>query len=397
MNELKLFKYLFTVFLCLACIQETKANDTLVSFHLLEKISKMQPQKDGVFPKGIFPSYRTYALNKDRQKADINPFFTGLIIFTLQQLKNDLTPFQQQLVNSIISTAKLNLQKFKNQKGRDTYNFWPTDSPQIFPNGGWLNWFNRQQALPDDMDDTVILLLALEVTDSVANNVHTLMQSFTNNQLQVNNTFKEFQHIPAYSTWFGKKMPVDFDVSVLANILYFVQTRQLKWTTADSASLNLIIQVIKEKYYLSHPAYISPHYNSSAIILYHISRLMQIKPIPVLESYKAQLLDDTRKLLLHADNLMEKIILQTTLIRWGEYPETIQLHTAKDLTELIEEEQFSFFIANMASMLPDRFKQIMSTLQFGKFTYYCPSYNYLLLLENIILHQRKSTTLMTAK
>ena len=41
----------------------------------------------------------------------------------------------------------------------------------------------------------------------------------------------------AYSTWFGKKFPVVFDVSVLCNVLSFIQQNNLQWTKADSASL----------------------------------------------------------------------------------------------------------------------------------------------------------------
>jgi hypothetical protein len=45
-----------------------KSNDTLLTLQLLERIQTLQMSSDGVFPKGTFPTYRTYALNKDRQK-----------------------------------------------------------------------------------------------------------------------------------------------------------------------------------------------------------------------------------------------------------------------------------------------------------------------------------------
>ncbi len=367
----------------------SKANDTLLATQLLERIKLLQPASAGVFPKGVFPSYRTYALNKNRQKADINIFFTGLISFTLQNLQKYFTPYQQKIATDIMVSANASALKFKNRKGRDTYNFWPTDTPQIFPNSGWMNWFDKQQSLPDDLDDTVILLMALNVQDSIAKKIHGIMQNFTNaSNKQVNNTFKSYRSIAAYSTWFGNKMPVDFDVSVLSNVLYFVQRYNLEWTNADSSSLALICKTIEEKKHLTAAAYISPHYRTSPIILYHLSRLMQIKLIPSLEKYSASLIKDAQQLLASSDNFMDQVLLQSSLMRWGIRPPTITIDSNQPLQTIIEDESFSFFIANMASMLPDQFKKVAGNMGVGKFYYYCPAYNNLLLLENIILQQQ---------
>ncbi|MBL7760814.1 MAG: hypothetical protein JNK08_08970 [Sediminibacterium sp.] len=368
--------------------------DTLMATTLLQRIAALQPKEDGIFPKGLFPSFRTYALNQHRQKADINIFFTGLISFTLNNLRKDFTPYQQRIADSIIVAANASSAKFKNRKGRDTYNFWPTDTPVIFPNSGWMNWFNKQQALPDDLDDTVIMLLALNASDSVAKNVHDLMQAFANNgQKKVNNTFKAFRDLEAYSTWFGKKMPVDFDVSVLSNVLYFVQSYDLPWTAADSASLQLIQRLTEEKKHLTDASYISPHYSSPAIILYHISRLMQLKPIAALEKNREALIGDARKLLEKPLPFMEQVLLQTALLRWGVQPLTIRVHQDKSLMELIEDDSFSFFIANMASMLPDGLKKTAGAAGVGKFYYFCPAYNNLLMLENLIWQNRQAVSL----
>jgi hypothetical protein len=371
-------------------LNNCKANDTIVSLQLLTRIANLQNKESAVFPRGIFPSYRLYALNKNRSKADINIFFTGLISFTLQKMRTYLTPYQQSIAEQIIASGNEPAIKFKNQKGRNTYNFWPTDTPRIFPNSGWLNLFNKKQALPDDLDDTVIILLAMDVQDSIAKQVHELMQQFTNNsKKKVKNTFKGYRNIPAYSTWFGKKMPVDFDVSVLTNILYFVQHYNLPWTKADSASLFFIQKVIEEKNYINDADYVSPHYSSTTIILYHISRLMSLKPIPELEMYKDSLISFTKSKLLNTNNFLEKVLLQTSLMRWGVQPsEVITVKNNSELINRIEDEDFSFFIANMASMLPNELKKTAGAIGLGKFYYFCPAYNYVLILENL-LEQKK--------
>ena len=375
---------MLTGWLLLSFVTSSYSHDSLVMSQLLQRIDQLQSKESSVFPKGFFPSYRLYALNKDRLKADVNIFFTGLIAFTLRDIKPQLTIAQQKQADQIIANTLPVYSKFQNQKGRPTYNFWPTDTPQIFPNAGWLNVFNKSKALPDDLDDTVIMLLALQADDSTARQVHALMQGFTNNgEKKVRNTFKDYRNIGAYSTWFGKKMPVDFDVCVLANVLYFVQSYNLPWTTADSASLQLIEKVLIERKHITAAPYVSPHYSRLPNILYHLSRLMTVKPIPALEKYKPQLIEDTRLALANAHDFMDEVILSTSLLRWGVAPPTGKPHQASGIEELVEDETFSFFIANMASMLPDPMKQWMGGAGVGKFYYYCPGYNNVLLLENL--------------
>jgi len=368
---------------------KSNAFDTTIVTQLLHRIEQLQVKENGVFPKGQFPSYRTYALNQDRQKADINPFFTGLIVFTLERIKDQLTPYQQKIVEQISSKAKPSFAKFKNRKGRDTYNFWPTDTAKIFPNSGWMNLFDKRQSLPDDLDDTVILLMALGSENHLNESVHHLMQFYSNNSTnKIKNTYFFLKDLSAYSVWFGKKMPVEYDICVLANVLYFVQKNHLTWTNVDSASLNVIVRVIEQKKHITDAKYISPHYAEPIVILYHLSRLMTLKPIPELEKFKSELIKQTTQLYDQKTTFMEKVLLSTSLINWGEKPPKMLLKTDLKLHNIIEDEKFSFFIANMTSMLPGQLKKVTTALKLGRFTYYCPAYNNVLLLENIILHQK---------
>ncbi|MFN3667101.1 MAG: hypothetical protein ACK4S0_13125, partial [Sediminibacterium sp.] len=361
---------------------------------LLQRLDILQTKEDGIFPKGSFPTYRTYALKKQRQKADINPFFTGLIGFTLEDLKSEFSPYQHELANKIIHQSFSAYPKFKNRNAdRNTYNFWPTDTPRIFTYSGWLNLFNKKRALPDDLDDTVILLMAQRKSDSIAKEVHDLMQGYTNNEeKKISNTFPEYKKIGAYSTWFGKKMPVDFDISVLCNVLYFVQFYNLTWTAADSASLFLIEDMIKTKKHINYSNYVSPHYVTVPNILYHISRLMALKPIPPLEKLKPQLIEDAKVALSTSTVFMDQVILGTSLLRWGVKPPVINLGNSSDtkFINMVEDEKFCFFIASMASMLPDSWKKRMTKLKIGTFYYYCPAYNHLLLLEHLVLNKKHS-------
>lgn len=382
-------KYLLSLCLCLLA-KVAVSNDSILITQILQKIEHLQIKDNGIFPKGSIPSYRKYAHNPDRFKADINPFYTGLTVFTLLNIRDGLSKNQQAIADTIIKRARLSFSKFENRKRTGlTYNFWPTDTPQIFPNGGWLNLFNQSQSLPDDMDDTVIILLALEAQDSIAKAVHQLMQNHTNTVTKtVNNTFADYTYLPAYSTWFGKKMPTEFDVSVLANVLYFVQHYQLKWTRADSASLHLIIDVIKKDRHLTSANYISPHYVSSSKIFYHLSRLMSLKPIPELDALKPIIIKQSVDLINGQTSFMDKLLLSSALLRWGTQPPRIQLEQSKNINDMVEDESFAFFIANMGTIYPDKIKKFLTKSKLGTFYYYSPGYNYLLLLENLILHKK---------
>lgn len=371
-----------------AGIISSNANDTLITYRLLKRITALQVKQGGVFPAGSFPSYRMYALNKTRRKADINPFFTGLIVFALRTMQSRLTPYQQQMAMAVIDKARPVFDKFLNRTGRISYNFWPTDTVKVFPNGGWLNWMDRSGSIPDDLDDTSIILLAVDAPLGLVQQVYDSMQRYANTVSgKIKNTLKQYRNSPAYSTWFGKKMPIDFDVSVLANILYLVQRYDLKWTVSDSASLQLIEKSIKSGAILSRPAYISPHYERTPIILYHLARLMAVKPIPELEQYKPMLIKTAKGLRARSKDILDQVILSTALLRWGEpasgpLPDEFLLFTGE-----IEKDAFCLFVANMASLLPNPLKTIFGASKIGKFYYHCPAYNDLLLLEYAVLEQ----------
>ncbi len=369
------------------------ANDSTLTHILLQRLAVLQSKSDLVFSKGSFPSYRAYSLNNTIEKGDENAFFTGLICFTLRDLIKDLNETDKKIAADMIENASFNFfSHFKNQKGRNTYNFWSTNPPKIFPNSGWMNLFDHSQSLPDDFDDTVILLLAMGTSEASAAEVHNLMQDFTNgNGKEIKNTFEAYKNIPAYSTWFGKKMPVDFDISVLSNVLYFVQQYHLKWTKADSASLQFITKVIEDKKYVNAPSSVSPHYNRTPIILYHLSRLMSLQPIPELEIHRQELVEHTLKLLNESNSFIDQTILSTALMRWGVKPPIKTIQSGKSLFELIEDPNFVFFIANMSSMLPNPLKDAAGVIGVGRFNYFCEAYNTCLLLENIVWQKRVST------
>lgn len=381
----RVYPILFVVFCALALHGNTQTNkDTIWSYQLLTKIQSLQQTNTG-FPPGIFPSTRVYAYNKNNIKNDPNVFFTGLIVLTLKKYQKHCTPFQQSVINQIATNAMAQVGLFKNKQGRDTYNFWRTDTPQIFPNAGWLNKFDKSQSLPDDFDDTVILLWAQEVIRERAAAIHDTMQLFANTKGKtVKNTLAAFETLPAYSTWFGKKMPIDFDMAVLCNVLSFVNVYDLPWTGSDLASLQLITTAIQNNWHIRKANFIAPHYAKPAVLLYHIARLLNAgkqQNLEALMTLKPSLLHSTDSLLAISKDPLETVLLQSARLQFGGITNDVQAPQTFDAAA-IEQSTYPFFIANMASMLPNPLKRPLSKLAFAKFEYRCPAYNLALLWEN---------------
>lgn len=387
--------YIFCIFVCSHFPSRLMAAniDTISVHHLLQLISRQQKVHHPYFFKGVFPSYRTYHLNTP--KADNNIFFTGLILFTLQKLYPKASPQDKILIDSIVLRAKPAFSLFKNKSGRNTYNFWQTNPPQVFPNGGWLNWMNQSMALPDDIDDTVISLLALNADSTDASLAHLLMQQYTNlkHNKKIHNTPKPLQLFDAYSTWFGNKMPIDFDICVLTNVLYFVYYYHLPLSKADSASIHLIKKCIEKKYIDNKASIISPHYQRTPVILYHLARLMSLPEFRALDQYQPELIQLANKWLKKSSTLFfDRIILSTALLQWKQpIFNNINIQT-KQFQSIFMDEDFVFFKANMGSILPQPFKSLSIFFDIGEFNYDAPAYNMVLLLEYLLLQQHFNET-----
>jgi hypothetical protein len=387
---MKEYSIFIIVIVCIfqSIINCCKAQDSLLIHYLLKRIAQQQIQKDGFFITGLYPSYISKQEKFSTKKKDNNIFFNGLISYTLNEVKPQADTASQQMIDATLSYAKPAFDKFKNSKGRPTYNFWRTDSAYDYPYFGILNPFTKNISLPDDMDDTVLSLLALNADDSTAKEVHELMQQFVNSDSnRVRSIIEEYRRLPAYSTWFGKKFPVVFDVSVLCNVLSFVQQYNLKWTKADSASLNVIIKTIEHNYHFSKTVYASPYYPKPSLILYHVARLMTIKPIPELETLKIKIVSDAAKELALTTNTLEKIILSSTILKLGYEPPAINIDR-NEIENQIEQNDFCFFVGNVSSYFKDFQKAFATANEIGFFYHYCPAYNDALLLEYLSLRNK---------
>lgn len=363
----------------------------LIDNYPLDSLFNLVVQEQSVgneyFDKGIFPAYRQHSLSNKYWK-DENLFFSEIILFTLGKHQANFSVKQQLLFDSIKSKALKNYSKFKNKDGFITYNFWKTKPSKHFPNSPFFSKYKKFQ-LPDDMDDTSIAYLTMDSVhpmDLLVLKEEMIMHT-NQKRLQIKNIFKRYRSYQAYSTWFGKDMPIEFDICVLANTLYLVHHFKLELNQYDLASLKMLKAMISSKDHLKYSEYLSPNYKTNTLVLYHLSRFIVDCNPEILEPIIPQLVNEIQEELLQTKSFMEKVLLSSSLMRFGIRPEN---HFLNKRTKF-DQEFFAFYVANMASMLNDPFKRWLAKTGLLSINYICPAYNNVLLIENKMLFRKLET------
>ena len=348
---------------------------------LLQSIEQLQEKKESGFLNGSFPSYRRYFYGSAYIQED-NVFFTALVLFNIGQFSKKMRQEELAYLEQFKTNARPYIERFKNQNNQLTYNFWPRNPPQIFPNGGWLNRFNQKSALADDIDDGAITLLALGSNDSLAKLMQSKIGVFRVGLIKPNRSFyKEYKDRPVYSTWLGTKMPKDVDLSVLTNVLLMHTIAKIPLNATDSASLDLIVDLVKANKHLTDPTYVSQHYANCATILYHVARLAYYSNYPALLALKPALLEQAIELSRQARFPLEQLLLNTSILRLGgniDFP--IEVNEAS-----LKVHNYPYFVANIASVLINPFKRVVNRSNIVRFDYYSYAFNLSLIYENLML------------
>jgi hypothetical protein len=354
---------------------------------LLADIAALQQRDNGFFSAGAFPSTRIHASRPHIVRRDNNIFFTGLIGLGLRRLRPDLGQADRVVCDAILARMQPAIPLYRNRQGRPTYNFWKTNPPQIFPEDPWLELGDRSHALPDDLDDTVILLEALGGEgDSSARVVKALMEAHANGVGRVLHTsYRRYRRKGVYSTWFGRRMPIDLDFSVLCNVLYWVRANQLPFGAADSATVDVLRDMTRRGLPVTDPAYASPHYARTPVVLYHIGRLLGTFSIPALDSLKPLLVAQTRAAFRDARDPMDQVLLASTLLRLGVSAADIPPIHMGSLEE--EDDRFFFFIASFSDYMRNPFRRIFLHAGLLRYEFRCTAYNRFLLLEYLVLRE----------
>ncbi len=374
----------WVLIICILSFQfELKAQSKRIQ--ILKQIESLQTLHSKEFPNGAFPSYRKYQYGKNL-KADYNLFYTAITIYNIERYRSYLSNEELAILANIKSKALPYFELFKNKKNNLTYNFWPKYPAEVFPNGGWLNNFNKMNALPDDIDDCSMLMLALGNQDSLVSKMKLKFQDHINRKVKKSKGYyRKYKKEPVYSTWLGNGYPIDIDISVISNALLMNYVYQQKLNSTDTASLNLIVDVVKNNKHITDPQYASQHYSNTATILYHVTRLMQYANYEPLLDLKSTILKQSKELLLKSKYDLEKLLLVNSILQ-------LEPSTNRDIFNNVSYNalnsgvnDYPYFVANMTAILNNPFKRIFSATKIGRFSYYSNAFNLSLLFEQEIL------------
>ncbi len=283
--------------------------------HTIKILSNLQAVDDPFYNDGLFPSRRFLGKGKNA-KEDNNIYFTAITVYTLKSLRDHLSESDKILVDAIIAKATANYPLYKNRNGDITYNFWQTSPEMPFPNSKHLSKSNRMK-LPDDLDDTSIIYLTLDNTLERSEQVKQKMADHSNTT-RVKSTFRRYRNFQGYLSWFGERIKQDLDVCVMSNVLLFAFQKQLKMNETDGQTIQLIKEILDNDDHLKNPHIVSPWYQNSSIILYHLARLISVADDPTLSGLRGKIVADIKKHLQRVEHEMEKMILFSTLLRLGE-------------------------------------------------------------------------------
>jgi hypothetical protein len=359
-------------------------NDSLLISELVKDIAASQCKQDGEFYAGMLPSYRECAGFPYNYQPDNNIFFTAITAFTLKNITGHLSAGNKATALQIINNAKGAYPHYRSPTGKPYYSFWPVGAP-ILPHSFFIYRFDGLFAHGDDADDSVMILMASDDNNSDNLALKEKMIRVSNLQKRkINSTGKKYRDYPAYSTYLGEKMHPDFDFAVQCNLLYFTFEKKLPLVKQDSATIQLLAAMLKNREYMKRPVYISPYYVEPAVLLYHIARLMGAFTIAELQPYRNQLIADAHRLLAKDGNIMNDIILRTALLRLGAEPPALPVNSIKDF-ENTNHKQFAFFQARAAFGQPTPVKQIFLHWNYLIYYFYSPAYNKALWLEYLVL------------
>ncbi len=379
------------IFLFLYITAKANVHDSTLINQLIKEIEREQIATRGQFLPGMFYSYRKFSGYPQRFTDDENIFFTAILSFALKNMLPWLSTNNRETAEGIIAKAVKAYPYFQNRKGLPIYYFWQRGYP-IMPHSYWASRSGKKLAVSEDIDDTVMILMTSEAHDTTLKQVKQIMDSASNGQRRrINTTYKKYQSLPAHTTYMGKNMLMDFDFSVQCNVIYFLLDRKIPLNEKDSATIFLLQQIVKNREYIKDPVYVSPYYVHASILLYHLARLMGRFEIAELEPYRQQVIADIRAALQTSENIMEDIILSTSLLRLGADVSPLPIESMEQFGNS-NQGQFVFYQARAAILFRNPFKRMFLNFSMFNYHYFCPAYNKALLLEYLVERSRKSET-----
>ena len=272
-----------------------------------------------------------------------------------------------------------NLHLYSNKPLRNSYNFWQKKKGKHFPNGRLLHKLGKFQ-LPDDIDTTSLVHMVSKTSRAQALATKKALSNHANGyRLKIKNGHEQLKKHKAYSTWFGKDMPIEFDVCVLSNYFLWLNNFGFEQNNHDEASIQLLKETIEQSLYFVSDFKTAPEYPNKSIILYHLARLAS--QTKLLNDVKPKLIQDIQKQFKNATHPFEQVFLQSSLLKLGINIERNQ-QTIKPYVD-----NYWWFTAGLLSVYSNPLIKKIAPLALFHFRFVCPALNYALILENKITRE----------
>lgn len=223
---------------------------------------------------GLFPIDRQLAWIPYR-RSDSCIFGAASIARILVDIQPLLTATDQALAQQIRERIAAHYPLYHHPSRPGTFNFWK----QPFPNGYLLHRF-RHFHLPADIDDTALILS----TGTFSRDHHQRVYQTAQDHTEIGRQRQGWPVRPSfyrpvrdqewiYQTWFGVKMPLEFDLCALCNWMTWVSEQGFYGQSpADQASVRFLLEVLHSTEWIEQAPQVARHYGRPAWIAYYAAR-----------------------------------------------------------------------------------------------------------------------------
>ncbi len=300
-------------------------------------------------------------------KNDNNLFFT-LSAFHL------ITDDHPELRETIESNVSKNLDSYKNKDGRLTYNFWRTKPYEQFPNSVILSKL-KHFWIPDDLDCTALSCFFQSREDVLA-----LQRFLVDYKTVARKTYdKKSYEFSGYSTWLGNKMSLEVDVCVISNYLFLLSSKKIELNKTETSMLLFLEKMIIDSVWITSPFQVSPNYQKSHIIGWHLSRISNLYSLQV----KSKLISDLKKEENRAESFEYEVFTDLALHELSQPPMFDPLNGQKKNDFFID--NFTFFRASF--LTNSKYLMIKSFAHLNMFnrSFICKGFNASIILKRLTI------------
>lgn len=178
-------------------------------------------------------------------------------------------------------------------------------------------------------------------------------------------------------------MAIEMDCCVLSNLMLLLLNSNTPLNDNDNDVIQFISEVISKDLYTTQTFIIAPEYPKKAVILYHLARLITTFPQYFKHNVIQKLHNDIKSMFKSTQSQFEKIILQTSLMRFddAEHFNLLDINNS-------EVANYWWFTAGFLSSYPFKLITQIAPISLFHLRFKSKLLNLTLVLENRILVQQ---------